>query len=96
MKSNLLRTFFEWVLITSVLMSVGSFALYWMKSRDARVAESRLNNANLQVQRTQFVLQALSRDCDKYAETNPDLARLLATMVPSPSAGSTKPKSATR
>lgn len=95
MKSNLLRTFFEWALITSVLMSVGFFAWYWMKSREARVSESRLAAVTQQYQRNQFVVDKLFRDCNEYANTNPDLARLLSSLsTPPPSPA--KPKSATR
>jgi hypothetical protein len=45
MKSNLLRTFFEWALITSVLMSVLFFAWYFVKSREARAYNAQIVQA---------------------------------------------------
>jgi|SRR5215469_4779289 len=94
MKSNLLRIFFEWALIASVLMSIGFFAWYWSASRGVRASESQIAAANEQYQKTQAVMQKLGEDCGEYAKTNADFARLFASLTapPPPAAASTKPK----
>jgi hypothetical protein len=94
MKSSLLRTFFEWALITSVLMSVGFFFWFWMNSRAARstradIAKMESNSVN---NRTGW--GRLMVECQVYARTNADLARFLTpaaqAAVPAPAA-TTKP-----
>jgi hypothetical protein len=94
MKSNLLRVFLEWALITSVLMSVGFFVWYWMKSHQVHVVESHIGADNEQFQRMQVVMTSLGRDCDEYGKTNPDLARFLASLnTPPAHAAAANPKS---
>jgi len=96
MKSNLLRIFFEWALIASVLMSIGFFAWYWSTSRGVRVCQSQIAGANEQFQRTQAVMRSLGADCEEYAKTNGDLARLIASLntASAPAAAPAKPKNA--
>jgi hypothetical protein len=86
MKSNLLRTFLEWALITSVLMSAGFFAWYWIQSRKVHVCQSQLAAANDQFQRGQTIMGQLGKDCDEYAKTSPDFARLMDQLKGQPSA----------
>lgn len=93
MKSNLQRIFFEWALITSVLMSVGFFGWYWMKSHQTHVSESQIGADNEQFQNLQRRMAPLIRDSEEYAKTNPDLARLLASLNSSAPAADTTPKS---
>jgi hypothetical protein len=95
MKSNLLRIFFEWALITSVLMSVGFFAWYWIDSRAVHVYQSQIAGANDHLQRSQLVMGQLEKDCDDYAKTSPDFARLLDALKGRPAA-SASPKAATK
>jgi hypothetical protein len=97
MKSNLLRIFFEWALIASLLMSIGFFAWYWIASHGVRVRESQIAAINEQFQRTQNIMHALGEDCAEYSKTNADLARFLASLAsmsaPPPSAAApVKPK----
>ena len=82
MKSNLLRTFFEWALITSVLMSVLFFAWYFIKSREARAYNVQIARAQLRLQYNRTVMNTLGAECQAYARTNADLAKLLAPPVP--------------
>lgn len=86
MKNNLLRTFFEWALITSVLMSVGFFVWYYFKSHTARgyvvqVANEE-NNMRASFERNGRIVAVLMAECQQYARTNADLARLLAPQKP--------------
>jgi hypothetical protein len=93
MKSSLLRTFFEWALITSVLMSVGFLTWYCFKSRAARAENSRLASAQIDLQNNRAVIGMLLSECQAYGRTNADMARLLATggpAAPAPTA-TTKP-----
>jgi len=85
MKSTLLRTFFEWALITSVLMSVGFFAWYYMKSHDVRKYNSQVTAGQAHLQYNRNVIAILTAECTAYARTNADMARFL-TPAPAPAA----------
>jgi len=80
MKSNLLRTFFEWALITSLLMSVGFFGWYYFKSRSTRIYQAQIQLASFRFQNNRTVMTLLEGECQEYATHNPDLARLLESM----------------
>jgi hypothetical protein len=85
MKSSLLRTFFEWALITSLLMSVGFLTWYCLKSRAMRTQNSRLVSAEIDLQRNRNVMGLLMSECQAYSRTNADMAKLLTTgVVPTP------------
>lgn len=86
MKDNLLRTFFEWALITSVLMSVGFFGFYVSYSRGTRACNAEIAIAQAGYQKNHAVMALLLSECRDYAKTNADMARLLeSARVPSPS-----------
>lgn len=92
MKSNLLRIFFEWALIASVLMSAGFFVWYWVESGDLRVSQSQIGGANDHLQRSRMVMGQLEGECEAYAKTNPEFARLLNVLKNGAEApASTKP-----
>jgi len=88
MKSNPLRTFFEWALITSVLMSVLFLAWYIVKSRQARAYNVQIARAQVRLQYNRSVMAMLAAECQAYARTNADMQRLLAptASVPAPTA----------
>jgi hypothetical protein len=90
MKSTLLRTFFEWALITSVLMSVGFFGWYWVTSHQARARNSQMATAQSAIQYNRAVMTMLLSECQAYGRTNADMARLLAPQSGA-SATATKP-----
>ena len=102
MKSTLLRTFFEWALITSVLMSVGFFLWFWQTSRAFRAfnaqltaAQSQFQIAQSEFQNNQMLLGLLRADCQAYAKTNADMAKFLNSepgQPPAAPAPATKPK----
>lgn len=77
MKDNLLRTFFEWALITSVLMSVGFFGWYFTNSRAARACNAQIAVAQASYNKNHAVMGLLLTECREYAKTNADMARLL-------------------
>ena len=92
MKSSLLRTFFEWALITSVLMSVGFFTWYWLKSRTMRTTSNHTAAAQADFQNNRAVMGMLLAECQAYGRTNADMARLLAPVPATPAAApATKP-----
>ena len=82
MKSSLMRTFLEWVLITSVLMSVGFFVWFWLNSRAIGATLSRLNAEQFAAQNNRTGFGRLVAECQMYAKTNADLARLIAPPAP--------------
>ena len=88
MKSNPLRTFFEWALITSVLMSVLFLAWYIVKSRQARAYNVQIARAQVRLQYNRSVMAMLAAECQAYARTNADMAKLLAptATIPAPAA----------
>lgn len=99
MKNSLLRTFFEWALITSVLMSVGFFAWFWLKSRAVRSYSSQIATAQLTIQNNHAVMTVLLGECREYAKTNADMARFLeaekvpaTASAPAPAPATTKPR----
>jgi hypothetical protein len=77
MKSTLLRIFFEWALIASVLMSVGFFAWFFGKSRQLRSCSAQMADAQSRFQNNRALMGMLVAECQEYAKTNADLARLL-------------------
>lgn len=91
MKSNLLRIFFEWALITSVLMSVGFFIWFFMASHSARSSETQIANGQTHLQADRNFLLALGNDVQLYAKTNADMQRFLNGLSqPSPAPAPTR------
>jgi hypothetical protein len=90
MKSNLLRIFFEWALVTSVLMSVGFFAWFYFKSHSARAYEVQIATAQAHLQNNRAVVGQLNYDCQVYGKTNAEFQRFL-TPPAQPAAAPTKP-----
>ena len=84
MKSNLLRTFFEWALITSVLMSVGFFYWFWNKSRQSRMYQTQIGAAEAGIQQNNVVMRMLFNECQEYAKTNPQLTPVLQSLLSEP------------
>jgi hypothetical protein len=98
MKNNLLRTFFEWALITSVLMSVGFFVWFWIKSHQLRDYSSQMVVAQSTIQNNHAFMTLLINDCHEYAKTNADMARFLESerapaAAPAAPAVTNKPRS---
>jgi hypothetical protein len=92
MKSNLLRTFFEWALITSVLMSVGFLIWFVLQSRAARAYSVQVTNAQAHFNSNHAFLSALGGECQEYAKGNPEFARFLSALSQQPApAASSKP-----
>ena len=97
MKSNLLRTFFEWALITSVLMSVLFFGWYFVKSRAARGYNAQIARAQIRLQYNRNVMSLLLAQCQAYARTNADMARLLTPQqVPAAAPAQSTPAKGTK
>jgi hypothetical protein len=91
MKSNSLRTFFEWALMTSVLMSIGFFVWYLLESRSARGSEVQTTAAKVHIQNNQAWVNSLAAECRDYARTNQEMARFLASFSQPASAAPSKP-----
>jgi hypothetical protein len=86
MKSNLLRIFFEWALITSLLMSIGFFAWYYSDSKAVRISSSKIEMDENHFQSLGTVMRTLESECEVYAKTNADMARLLDSLRHPPAA----------
>ena len=94
MKSNLLRIFFEWALIASVLMSVGFFAWFYWQSHAARIYGSQSDAIQARLQGDRNFMALLQNDCNQYARTNAELTRFFQAPPPQPPAAApAKPKS---
>lgn len=92
MKSNLLRTFFEWALITSVLMSVGFFYWFWTKSRQVRSYQNQIGTAEAGIQQNNAVMRMLWNESEDYAKTHPELTPVLQSLLQAqPAAPSSAP-----
>ncbi len=96
MKSTLLRTFFEWALITSVLMSVLFFAWFFVKSRQARAYNVQIARAQVRLQYNRNVMNMLLAECQAYAKTNADMAKLLAPTPAAPAPAQSAPAKGTK
>jgi hypothetical protein len=99
MKSTLLRIFFEWALLASVLMSVAFFGCYCAKSHQLRACRAQVEQAQARFQNSRALVAMLGPDCREYAKTNADMARLLnLPMAQPPAAAAPAPatKSKTR
>lgn len=96
MKSNPLRTFFEWALITSVLMSVGFCAYYLIKSHAERTENAQFANSEAIYNNNHAFLGSLGGQCQEYAKTNAEFARFFSSLGQAPPAPSSTTKPATR
>jgi hypothetical protein len=96
MKSTLLRTFFEWALITSVLMSFGFFVWFYSQSRAVRSCNNQIANIQLAFQNNHAALAQLLNECREYGRTNADMARLLEPVKPQTSAAPAAPAAVTK
>jgi hypothetical protein len=86
MKSNPLRTFLEWTLITSLLMSVVFFVWFYVASRGVRICQSQISVGQSRYQNNHAVIGFLLGECQEYAKTNPDMMRLLESLKVKPPA----------
>ena len=91
MKSSLLRTFFEWALITSVLMSVGFFAWYYVASHAWRARNAQIIQNQGHLQYIRNVMGVLQAECQVYARTNADMQRLLTPPPAATAPATTRP-----
>jgi hypothetical protein len=92
MKSTLLRIFFEWALIASVLMTVAFFSCFYWKSRQLRACTAQLAEAQARFQNNRTLMGLLVTECREYGKTNADMARLLNPAAPqSPAAPAPAP-----
>lgn len=88
MKNSLLRTFFEWALITSVLMSVGFFTWYLLTSRAVLHKNLQFQADQASLQSNRAIMSVLGTECQQYARTNADMQRLLMQLGAAASAPS--------
>ena len=98
MKNYLLRIFFEWALIASVLMSIMFFLGYYITSHAARATKANILYAQAHFQGNHNAMGLLLAECREYAKTNADMARLLdsgKTQAPA-TAPATSPKTRTK
>lgn len=96
MKSNPLRTFFEWALITSVLMSVGFCAYFLIKSHAERASNYQFGNSQAIDANNRAFLSSLGTQCQEYAKTNAEFARFFAALGQASPAPGSNAKPATR
>jgi hypothetical protein len=86
MKSNTLRTIFEWALAMSLLLSVIFFIQFFMRTRQERSYQAEMSR----FQNTHMMLNMVQNDLGEYAKTHPDLKTFMeakpAAPAPAPAA----------
>jgi hypothetical protein len=76
MKSNPLKTVLEWVLVTSLLVSIVCFVQFLNRSRTLRTFQGEM----VRYQSTHNMLNALLADCVEYSKRNPAINPILESV----------------
>lgn len=87
MKSNTLRTVFEWALAMSLLLSVIFFIQFFMRTRQERGLQAEMS----QFQNSHMMLNMLQNDLNEYIKTHPDLKTYLEARPAAAPAPAAKP-----
>jgi hypothetical protein len=77
MKPNPIRTALEWMLITSLVLSLVFFYRYWNQSSELRMLQVQMQQLALNSQSNYAVVNVLMGECQEYAKTHPDIRPLL-------------------
>ena len=84
MKNNLVTTLLNWVLATSVLLALWSCTQFFFKTRDLRGQAAMLQAEMGKFQSNRNFLNMLLNDSFEYSKHNPDMERLLESVVKVP------------
>ena len=89
MKSNLLKNVLDWVLATSVLLTVVFFVQFFFRTKELRTMNGTLQVEMQKYQNNHTILNALITDTIEYSRTHPDanLSRILESVKPVPPPG---------
>jgi hypothetical protein len=87
MKNTLLKSVLDWVLYTSLILSIVFFVKYMNHVKELRTYQGEL----ARYQNTRTVLNMLIGESIEYGKQHPDMARLLESM----NVGKTAPTSTT-
>lgn len=80
MKNNLLKNVLDWMLATSLLLSIWLFVKYSMQAREFRATQNTLQVEMSAYQNNHGVLNMIFKDSEEYAKTHSDLNRILDTL----------------
>jgi uncharacterized membrane protein len=86
MKNNLLKNVLDWVLLTSVLLTVYFFVQFFFRTKELRTLNTTLQLEMQKYQNNHGILNLLINDTVEYSKTHPDanLARILESVKPAP------------
>jgi hypothetical protein len=96
MKSSLLKNVLDWVLATSVLLSIVFSVQFYFRTKELRTMNATLQAEMQKYQNNNGILSALINDTIEYSKAHPDanLSRILESVKPVPASGpatATKP-----
>jgi hypothetical protein len=91
MKSNLLKTVFDWVLVTSLLLSVLFFVQFFNRTRSLRTMQMSLQAELAQFQNTRTFLNMVVGDVMEYSKSHPDIDPILESINAKPGKNNPKP-----
>ncbi|MGN6553562.1 MAG: hypothetical protein ACTHLW_07550 [Verrucomicrobiota bacterium] len=93
MKNNLLKNVLDWVLATSVLLSVVFFVQFYFRTKDFRTTQASLQLEMAKYQNNRQMLPLLINDTLEYNKAHPDvnLTRILESIGVGKAAPGTKP-----
>lgn len=84
MKSNTLRTIFEWALAMSLLLSIVFFVQFLMRTRQVRGYQLEMSR----YQNNHVMLNMIQNDLSEYAKTHPDFKTFMEAKPAAPAAAS--------
>ena len=96
MKNSLLRNVLDWVLATSVLLTVIFFVQFYFRTKESRSLNITMQTEMQKYQNNHAVLNLLVNETVEYSKTHPDanLSRIMDTLKPAAApapAAATKP-----
>lgn len=92
MKTNLFRTVADWLLATSVILSVVLFIQFYFRTHEAR----KLQQESLNLQQFRARVNLLLGDVMEYSKRNPAINPVLEPFIKPPSAPAAAPKPAVK
>lgn len=95
MKNSLLRNVLDWVLATSVLLTVIFFVQFYFRTKESRSLSFTMQSEMQKYQNNHAVLNLLVGETVEYSKTHPDanLSRILESLKP---VAATAPAAATK
>jgi hypothetical protein len=91
MKSNVVRTLLDWVLLASLVLSIVYLILFFQRPRELRNLQGTLTVEAQNRQTRMALLNALATEATRYSERHPGMKQLLESIRPASTAAVTNP-----